>query len=105
MLTFNEAKARLLSSARPATETESVDLASAHGRVLAEDMISPMTVPPFSNSAMDGYAFRSRDVAGVGMRLPVSQRVAAGEVAKPLIPGSAAASSLAPKYRMGQMPW
>jgi len=90
ILSFNEAKARLLSSARPVAETETVDLANVYGRVLAENLISPMTVPPFSNAAMDGYALRANDLSGVGIRLPVSQRVVAGEVAKPLVPGSAA---------------
>lgn len=90
LLAFDEAKARLLASARPVTETETVDLADAFGRVLAEDLISPMTVPPFSNAAMDGYALRSADVGEAGARLPVTQRVAAGEVAQPLVPGSAA---------------
>ena len=89
ILTFNEAKVRLLSSACPTTEIESVDLANAYGRVLAEDIISPITVPSFSNAAMDGYALRFDDLI-VGKLLPVSQRIAAGEVAKPLIPGTAA---------------
>ena len=90
LLAFDEAKARLLALARPVAETEIVDLADAFGRVLAEDLISPMTVPPFSNAAMDGYAVCAADVAAPGTRLPVSQRVAAGDVAQPLLPGSAA---------------
>ena len=90
LLAFNEAKARLLASACPVTETESVDLADAFGRVLAEDLISPLTVPPFSNAAMDGYALRAADAVGVGARLPVTQRVAAGDVAQALVAGSAA---------------
>jgi len=90
LLPFNEAKSKLLSSARSVTETEIVNLASAFGRVLAEDMISPMTVPPFSNSAMDGYAVHSSDLSAPGVRLPVSQRLAAGDVSTQLAPGSAA---------------
>ncbi len=90
MLAFDDAKARLLASARPVVDREVVDLADAFGRVLAEDLISPMTVPPFSNAAMDGYAVCAADVAAPGARLAVSQRVAAGEVARPLTPGSAA---------------
>jgi molybdopterin molybdotransferase len=90
MLAFDEAKSRLLALARPVGATEVMDLADAFGRVLAEDLISPMTVPPFSNAAMDGYAVRAAEVAASGVRLPVSQRVAAGDVAKPLLPGSAA---------------
>jgi molybdopterin molybdotransferase len=49
-----------------------------------------MTVPPFSNAAMDGYAARAADIPEAGARLPVTQRVAAGDVARALAPGSAA---------------
>ncbi len=89
LLAFSEAKAKLLASARVVTDTETIDLAEAFGRVLAQDLVSPMTVPPFSNAAMDGYAVRAEDVPEAGTRLPVSQRVAAGDVARPLAPGSA----------------
>lgn len=90
LLAFSEAKAKLLASARVVADTETVDLADAFGRVLARDLISPMTVPPFSNAAMDGYAVRAADIVQPGARLPVSQRVAAGDVAQALAPGSAA---------------
>jgi molybdopterin molybdotransferase len=90
LLPFSEAKAKLLASARVVADVETVDLAEAFGRVLAEDLVSPMTVPPFSNAAMDGYALRAADVAEAGVRLPVAQRVAAGDVAQALAPGGAA---------------
>ncbi len=90
LLAFSEAKAKLLDSARAVADTETIDLAEAFGRVLARDLISPMTVPPFSNAAMDGYAVRAADIGQPSARLPVSQRVAAGGVARPLAPGSAA---------------
>jgi molybdopterin molybdotransferase len=90
LLPYSEAKAALLASARVMTDTEIVDLADAFGRVLARDLISPMTVPPFSNAAMDGYALRAADVTEAGVRLPVAQRVAAGDAAQALSPGSAA---------------
>ena len=90
MIPFATAKATLLDSARPVGDTEDIDLAEAFGRVLAQSLVSPLTVPPFSNAAMDGYALRAADVAKTGTRLPVSQRVAAGEVATPLLPGTAA---------------
>lgn len=90
LLAFSEAKAKLLASARAVTDIETLDLADAFGRVLAQDLASPMTVPPFSNAAMDGYAVCAADITDAGLRLPVSQRVAAGDVARPLIPGSAA---------------
>ena len=41
----------------PVTETEDVGIFAALGRVLAADIISPVSVPPHDNSAMDGYAF------------------------------------------------
>ena len=89
LISFEEAKERLLTSALRVMETETIDLANAFGRVLAEDLISPMTVPPFSNAAMDGYAVRVADLAMTGDRLKVRQRVAAGGVAKPLETGTA----------------
>ncbi|MFY9328104.1 MAG: molybdopterin molybdotransferase MoeA [Georgfuchsia sp.] len=90
LMPFEAAKAALLASATPVSETEDIDLATAYGRVLARDLVSPMTIPPFSNAAMDGYALRAGDVVTSGTRLPVSQRMAAGDVAQPLQPGSAA---------------
>ena len=90
LIPFSAAKAMLLDSARPIEDIEEVDTALAFGRALARDIVSPMTVPPFANAAMDGYALRAADVPAAGTRLPVSQRVAAGEVAAPLAPGSAA---------------
>ena len=48
---------------QPVTETESVPLAAARGRVLAGDVIAPIDLPPFDNSAVDGYAVRHRDLA------------------------------------------
>jgi molybdopterin molybdotransferase len=59
-----------------ALERESVTLADAHGRVLATDVDGAMPIPPFDNSAMDGFALRSEDVAGAGPRTPVALRIA-----------------------------
>ncbi len=50
---------------KPVTETETLPLFAALGRVLAEDVISPFNVPPHDNSAMDGYAFDGAQLAGV----------------------------------------
>ncbi len=90
LMPFEGAKAALLASSTPVLQTEEIDLAAACRRALARDLVSPMTVPPFSNAAMDGYALRAGDVVANGTKLPVSQRVAAGAVAKPLQPGSTA---------------
>lgn len=50
---------------------EHVPIADALGRVLAEDFIAPFSVPPFRNSAMDGYAVRAADVASATAESPV----------------------------------
>ena len=80
----------LLERARAVSETETVALTAALGRVLAAPQISAITVPPLDNSAMDGYAVRVADVARAGVRMPVSQRIQAGKVGVALAPGSAA---------------
>ena len=66
---------------------ESVSLEAAAGRVLAEAVTAQLDVPPFDNSAMDGYALRADDA---GQWLPVSQRITAGTPAQALAPGSCA---------------
>ncbi|WP_186453785.1 gephyrin-like molybdotransferase Glp [Denitratisoma sp. DHT3] len=90
LLSFDAARAALLASAHPIDDIEWPDLAEAYGRVLAADLTSPLTVPSFDNSAMDGYALRAADVPAPGTRLPVSQRITAGASGEPLAPGSAA---------------
>ncbi|UXH80876.1 molybdopterin molybdotransferase MoeA [Roseateles amylovorans] len=90
MLSMDDALQRLLAQVQPSGRTESVVTALALGRVLAEDVLSPLDVPPRDNSAMDGYAMRVADVVGAGTVLPVSQRVAAGAMPQPLQPGTAA---------------
>ena len=47
---------------QPVTTQEAVPLMQAHGRILALDIVSPISVPPHDNSAMDGYAFRGADL-------------------------------------------
>ena len=67
-------------------------LAEAHGLVLAEDATAALPVPPWTNSAMDGYAVRAADAAGAGpspVVLPVGGDVPAGAVPAPLEPGTA----------------
>ncbi|WP_292446126.1 gephyrin-like molybdotransferase Glp [Methylibium sp.] len=90
MLSLPQALERLLAATTALTETEQVDSAEALGRVLAADLVSALDVPPHDNSSMDGYALRAADVAVPGTVLPVSQRVAAGQVGAVLAPGSAA---------------
>lgn len=78
----------MLSSLTSLVANEVLPLSALLGRVLAEDVISTIDVPPQDNSAMDGYALRFDDI-GVGA-LRVSQRIAAGTVGLPLEPGTAA---------------
>ncbi len=90
LISFEDALQRLLAGARPVGSVEEVDTVEASGRVLARAQVSTLTVPPFDNSAMDGYAVRRADVPQAGVRLPVSQRIAAGHVGVPLAAGTAA---------------
>ncbi|MFC0862717.1 gephyrin-like molybdotransferase Glp [Sphaerimonospora cavernae] len=70
--------ADILAAVRPLAPME-VDIENALGTVLAEDVASPMPLPPFDNSAMDGYAVRAEDVAATPVMLPVIEDVAAGD--------------------------
>lgn len=86
---LEEALELLLSHAKAVEETETVPLSEAIGRVLAEPVVSQVTVPPWDNSAMDGYAVIAADLDGE-TRLPVSQRIPAGAQGEPLHEGTAA---------------
>ncbi|MEJ2576790.1 MAG: molybdopterin-binding protein [Gammaproteobacteria bacterium] len=61
-----EATARILEAVRPLGGSECLALRSALGRVLAEDVISPIDVPSHTNSAMDGFALRGTDLDAAG---------------------------------------
>lgn len=89
MIPLEEARQRVLNSLPPAEPIE-VSTADAMGLVLARDVVSPTDVPPFENSAMDGYAVRIADVASVPVTLPVSEDVAAGHVARQRVPAGSA---------------
>ena len=90
LLTLEAALAQLLAGARPVVDIESVATQDAGGRVLAQPQVSAILVPPLDNSAMDGYAVRTADVAATGTRLKVAQRIPAGSVGVTLAPGTAA---------------
>ena len=74
----------------PAVDTP---LFAAHGLVLAQDVTAALPVPPWTNSAMDGYAVRARDtesaVPQAPVILPVAGDVPAGTAPAPLVPGTA----------------
>lgn len=86
---LDDALQELLAHARP-LPVEAVPTFDADGRVLAEDLVSALQVPPQDNSSMDGYAVRAGEIADEGVALPVSQRIPAGAAAQPLQPGTAA---------------
>ncbi len=84
MLRVEEASDRILAEIRT-LDAEAVPLRAALGRVCAEDILATVTMPPWSNSSMDGYAVRSADITPVMKGEPVTLRVvstiAAGETA------------------------
>ena len=75
METLERATEILLSHALPVCGTETVPLGEALGRVTAEDVASPMAVPPFDRSPLDGYCLRSGDIAGASREQPAVLRV------------------------------
>jgi len=76
VISVEEALAQVLALARP-TDTETVDLRYASGRVLVRSAVAQLTQPPFDASAMDGYAIRESDHLA-GARLAVVGEAAAG---------------------------
>ncbi|WP_269533023.1 gephyrin-like molybdotransferase Glp [Chitinimonas sp. BJYL2] len=90
LLSFDDALTQLLNRAHSVTGETSVALSHCDGRVLAHDVIAPLAVPGFDNSAMDGYALNLRDPAQPPASLPVVQRIAAGQTGTALAPDTAA---------------
>lgn len=90
LMPVEEALQRLLAMAQaaPISEQQALPLAECDGRVLAQDLISTLDLPPWPNSAMDGYAVRLAD--WTGEPLVVSQRIFAGNAPEPLAPGTCA---------------
>ncbi|MCL4111195.1 UNVERIFIED_CONTAM: hypothetical protein GTU68_043108 [Idotea baltica] len=88
-----DAVANLKAIAIPVATIESVPLKEALTRVLAEDIISQINVPPADNSAMDGYALRAADIVDAiddVSKFPISQRICAGESGEALEKGTVA---------------
>ena len=80
MRPLEEARAEVL-AAMTGLDTERVELVDAHGRFLAEEATASNDVPPFANSAMDGFAVIAADVAQPPVRLRILEAVPAGSVA------------------------
>ena len=92
MIPLEDYVARVLEAIVPLASTR-VALGEAHGRILAEDVSAVVPVPPWTNSAMDGYAVRAAETSGASAQapvvLPVAGDVPAGAAPIPLASGSA----------------
>ena len=73
LLSLDEALPQLLAQAHALTARQSVSTFDADGRVLAQDVVSALQVPPQDNSSMDGYAVRAADCVQAGAVLRVAQ--------------------------------
>ncbi|MEO7940424.1 MAG: gephyrin-like molybdotransferase Glp [Burkholderiaceae bacterium] len=90
LLTLDDALQRLLFAAQPVGQREEVSTFDADGRVLMQDVVSGLQVPPQDNSSMDGYALARASVPSAGTVVAVTQRIAAGSSGQALQAGEAA---------------
>jgi molybdopterin molybdotransferase len=90
LMSLDEALSLVLKDVTVLTQTDWVNTFEADGRVLSEDLVSQLQVPPQDNSSMDGYALRIEDVTQLGSRLKVTQRIPAGHHGHALGQGEAA---------------
>ena len=81
LLAIEEVERLIAERVTPVAETETVALKDARGRVLASDMIAPIDLPPFDNSAVDGYAVRHADLGSGETKLMIVDRLTAGRAA------------------------
>jgi molybdopterin molybdotransferase len=90
MMSVDEAVGIITARVTAVLETETVPLPAADGRVLARDIEAPLSLPPFTNSAVDGYAVRASDLSRASEQaFPLAGRVAAGASADAAKPGHA----------------
>jgi molybdopterin molybdotransferase len=90
MMSVDEAVAIIGARVSAVEEIETVPLVAADGRVLARDIAAPLALPPFTNSAVDGYAVRAADLPRETERpFPIAGRVQAGGSANAAKPGHA----------------
>ena len=80
MISYLSALEKIFSTL-PARQKQNRKLSESNGYFLAEDIVSPMNLPSFDNSAMDGYALRSIDTAGAVAESPISLRIEGESVA------------------------
>lgn len=93
MLSLEQAQDQILAAIQPLANNEVVPLSDALGRILARRVLSPLDVPPFDNSAMDGYAVRAADVANADSATPISLRVIGRVAAGEAFPGEVSAGT------------
>lgn len=90
LMSVDAAQALIADRVPPLPGTEPAALLAALGRVLAADLRAPLPLPPFFNSAVDGYAFRHADLAGPDeTRLPIAARLQAGQAGAGITLGTA----------------
>ncbi len=91
LMPVDEVDRLIVQRVAPVAETEMVTLSAAAGRVIGRDMAAPVDLPPFDNSAVDGFAVSHRDLdPAAETRLGIVDRVAAGHSAtRALAPGTA----------------
>ena len=91
MMSVDEAVSIIAARVTAVQDIETVSLTAADGRILAKEISAPLPLPPFTNSAVDGYAVRGRDLAQLEEQaFPVAGRVQAGASAQgPVEPGHA----------------
>ncbi len=86
MMSVDEAVSIIGSRIDAVTDTEWVDLAEADGRILGADIKAPLALPPFTNSAVDGYAVRGADLPrDTEQAFPIAGRIQAGASASAAI--------------------
>src|SRR6188472_3355996 len=82
MMSVDEAVGIIAARVSAVQDVETVKLADADGRILMRDVAAPLPLPPFTNSAVDGYAVRNADLPdSVERALPLAGRIQAGGLA------------------------
>ena len=90
MMSVDEAVRIIASRVKQVGDVETVALDAADGRILARDLVAPLPLPPFTNSAVDGYAVAAGELPrGQARAFPLSGRIQAGGSALAATPGHA----------------
>ncbi len=90
MIEVDDARRKIVESTRPVNTREILNIGDCLGRILAEDILSDIDVPPADNSSMDGFVVNRKDVSSIPCTLKISQRIPAGSIPTRLEDGTAA---------------